>query len=102
MESSNLKKKNRGENSKEIIDLDENFQTMEDWNANIVAFNTPYKEGNLSKTIRTSYRRQLNFDPLLTTNAVKNPTPNLTKRNPDSRNSAVKTRKLSNSRQFDE
>jgi hypothetical protein len=77
MESS-TKKKNR---AKEVIDIgsddgdgDSVFLTMDDWNANIVAFNTPYKEEDAwAKNLKSSYRRQLNFDPLLTTNSRGNP-----------------------------
>ena len=70
-----LKKKKR---EKAVINLDSeddensNFQTMEDWNANIIAFNTPYKgedeTNNFQKNMKSSYKRQLNFDPLLSSN----------------------------------
>lgn len=57
---------------KKFIDVqseDENvFLTLDDWNANIIAYNTPYKEEDFSKKISNStYRRQLNFEPLVAT-----------------------------------
>ena len=69
-----------GVNKIDYIDIDSdegsNFLTMENWNADIVAFNTPQKENNqselyASKNVKISYKMPLNFDAYLSTNATK-------------------------------